>query len=71
MTEKVVTVTEKSKSNVVGVDVRVTIGEFTTVREVVECEGKWFAVNPFKIKGGSTEFPSKDAAIAAASNLEI
>lgn len=71
MSDKIVEVTEKVKNNVTGVDVQVTIGDFTTIREVVEINGKWFAVNPFVLAGGSKEFPSKEAAIAAASNLEI
>lgn len=69
MTDKVVTITPKSK--VEGVDIFITIGKMTTIRMVVKCDGKWFAVNPSLLKDGSKEFSSKEAAILAASNLEI
>lgn len=71
MTDRTIEVTEKVKTNVEGVDVRVTISDFTTIREVVKVDNSWAAVNPFKMPDTSLVFSDKDEAIKAASNLAI
>jgi hypothetical protein len=71
MTEKVVTITPKSKSNVVGVDIHVTAGGRTVFREVVQVSTGWAVVNPFKMPDTTIIFPTKDEAIKAVSDLII
>jgi hypothetical protein len=71
MTEKIVTITEKRKTNVVGVDIRVTVGNHTTFREVVQVVDGWAVVDPFKMPDTSKLFSTKDEAIKAVSNLEV
>jgi len=71
MTEKVVTITDKSKSNVVGVDIYVTVGDRTVFREVVQVPTGWAAVNPFKMPDTSIIFPTKDEAIKVVSDLIV
>lgn len=71
MTGKTVVIVESNKSGVLIHNVEVTIEGKTAFRQVVCINDKWFAVNPWILSGGSREYHSKEAAIAAAANLEI